>query len=70
VSQQVVAILVAVLGAGGVGSILAFRKTDNEASAIATESLIKVNEELRREIVRLSEEVQHLRSAIEAQKRG
>lgn len=68
-SPQVVGLLGIILGGGFVGGIssfiINFRKSGPETAAIATETLIKVNEELRLEIKRLSDEVERLRSTME-----
>lgn len=61
------AFVAAVLGAGGLGSILAFRKADKEADEIAARTLIAVNEELRRELERRDEEIATLRGRVDAQ---
>lgn len=66
-SPELVAILGVVLGGGFAGSIAVFRKAGPESAAIATETLIKVNEELRRELNWLNDEVKRLRSALENQ---
>ena len=65
-SPELLSLLGVILGGGFVGGVAAFRKAGTESSAIATETLIKVNEELRKEITRLSDEVKHLREALEA----
>jgi hypothetical protein len=64
-SPELLALLGVLLGGGGVTAVVAFRKAGPESAAIATETLIKVNEELRREITRLSGEVEKLRKALE-----
>jgi hypothetical protein len=64
-SPEIVALLGFILGGGVAGSYAAFRKVGPETTAIATESLIRVNEELRKEIGRLSIEVEKLRAVVE-----
>ncbi len=64
-SPELVALLGVLLGGGGVTAVVAFRKAGPESAAIATETLINVNEELRKEIARLSAEVAKLREALE-----
>jgi formiminotetrahydrofolate cyclodeaminase len=63
-NPELVALLGVILGGGGVSAFVAARKAGPESAAIATETLIKVNEELRKEISRLSEEVQKLREEL------
>lgn len=65
-TPEIVGVLGLILGGGLAGSYVAFRKVGPETSAIATESLIKVNEELRKEISRLSNEVERLRTTVES----
>lgn len=59
------AIVVAILGGGGVGAFLAYRKTGAEAESIAARTLIEVNEELRTELARSREELGRARSEVE-----
>lgn len=65
-TPAVVGLLGILLGGGFIGGVAAFRRAGSESNAIATESLIKVNEELRRELARLNDEVARLRTALEA----
>jgi predicted nuclease with TOPRIM domain len=58
------AIAAALLGAGGIGGVLSFRKAGKEAENIAAKTLIEVNEELRRELARRDEEIERLRSKL------
>ena len=67
-----VPIIVALLGGGGLGAVLAFRKTSAEAGSVAATTLIGVIEELRSEldrkdviITRLSERVAVLEEEIQ-----
>lgn len=64
-TPAVVGLLGILLGGGFLGAIVTFRKAGTESSAIAMESLIKVNEELRKELNRLNGEVEKLRTALE-----
>lgn len=59
-----VAFVAAVLGAGGIGSIVAFRKAGKEADEIAARTLIAVNDELRKELRRRDDELSALRGRV------
>lgn len=56
-------LIAAVLGAGGLGAVLAFRKTSAEAEAVSVATLRGVIEELRVEVSRLRVENNELRVA-------
>lgn len=63
----------AVLGAGGIGALTAFRKAGVEADGLAAQTLIAVNAELRRELVRRDGEIATLRervAVLESQTKG
>lgn len=60
-SNASVALIVAILGTGGVASVWAGRKVRPEAEAIGNKSLIEVNSELRTEINRQSRLIDRLR---------
>lgn len=57
-SPEVLALLGVILGGGGVSAFVAFRKAGPESAAIATETLIAVNNELRSELARRDKEVE------------
>lgn len=59
-----VGLIAAILGAGGIGAVLAFRKTSAEAEAVSVATLRGVIEELRVEVSRLREENNDLRERI------
>lgn len=54
----------AILGAGGIGALAAFRKAGAEADGLAAQTLIAVNTELRRELTRRDEEITRLRERV------
>lgn len=58
------ALIAALLGAGGLGAFASFRKAGKESESIATQTLIAVNDELRKELVRRDEEIGRLRERI------
>lgn len=58
-------IIAGVLGAGGLGAVLAFRKTSAEAEAVSVGTLRSVIEELRVEVERLRVENDNLRDQLE-----
>jgi len=60
----IIAGLAALLGAGGIGVFATVRKAGKETESIAVASLISVNEELRRELVRRDSEIASLRERI------
>lgn len=64
-TPALISLLGVILGGGFVGGVVAFRKAGAESGAIATETLIKVNQELRVELNRLNDEVKRLRAALE-----
>lgn len=55
------ALIAAVLGAGGLGAFVQWRKAGKEAESIATTTLIAVNGELRTELERRDGEIAGLR---------
>lgn len=55
------ALAATILGAGGIGAFATYRKAGKEAENIAAQTLISVNEELRRELARRDEELDELR---------
>lgn len=55
------AFITAILGAGGLGSFVAFRKAGKEADEIAARTLIAVNDELRKELKRRDEDIAAMR---------
>lgn len=59
------AIIAAVLGAGGIGGIVAFRKAGPEMEATAVGTLRQVIDELRTEVERLRDENRQLRNMVE-----
>jgi predicted nuclease with TOPRIM domain len=58
------ALAAALLGAGGIGGVVAYRKVGKEAEQIAAQTLIEVNQELRRELARRDEEIEKLRAKL------
>lgn len=57
-------LIAAVLGAGGLGAVIAFRKTSAEAESVSVGTLRSVIEELRYEVERLRVENDRLREQI------
>lgn len=60
-----VALMTAVLGAGGIGSIVAFRKAGSEIESTSVATMREVIEELRNEVIRLRDENGRLRQSID-----
>lgn len=58
------ALVTALLGAGGLGGLIAFRKAGAEAESLATATLIAVNAELRTELARRDDEIARLRDRV------
>ena len=63
-TPEITALLGVILGGGFVSGIAAFRKAGAESSSAATQSLIAVNEELRRELSRRDAELAKLRERL------
>lgn len=63
-TPEVVGLMGALLGGGFIGAVAAFRKAGAESSSVATQSLIAVNEELRRELARRDSELAKLRERL------
>jgi hypothetical protein len=59
-----IALVAALFGAGGIGVFATLRKAGKETESIAIQSLIAVNEELRRELVRRDSEIASLRERV------
>jgi hypothetical protein len=57
-------LIAAILGAGGLGAIIAFRKTSAEAESVSVGTLRSVIEELRVEVERLRQENDNLRDQL------
>jgi len=60
----IAAIAAALLGAGGIGGFAAYRKAGKEAESISVQTMVAVNEELRREIARRDEQLKEAKEEL------
>ena len=64
-TPTVIALLGVIFGGGGIVAFVNFRKAGSESSVMATQSLIAVNEELRRDLKRRDEQNDTLQRELE-----